>query len=269
MIRFQPFLVLSVVGFGISGVSVEAALAPIAGTVSIHKTCAPGITGSAHFLVRLEGVGGSGGLSEGGLVACGQTVAVPSRDEFVVGQQIGIGETSGPPGAAVAPGQLLTLTAEPQTVTFFDGPLAGPLTVQKTCAQGITGSATFAILRNGSYSESLVVNCGASSSISTFAIGDTVVLREDAPPTGAVAATDRTITLTAEPQTASIANAKPATVAVATAPAPTPTRRSLPVRLPASGGGQSAEAGLAVLGALGGWTLVSIGSLFLRRRRSS
>jgi hypothetical protein len=196
-----------------------------AGVLSIHKTCAPTVSGTATFSVMAPSPVGTGNTVTltGLTVACGATATVPTTGTLagalVVGAPVMITETTPATNGAVAGVQTLTLSAGANTVTINDAAVpAGTLSIQKTCSGGITGSATFSVVVTTAglanpVTVPLTVACGQTLAVpipeAASLVGGVAVIHETAAASGAVAAGDVTATLTAAAQTITINNAPP------------------------------------------------------------
>jgi hypothetical protein len=195
-----------------------------AGVLSIHKTCAAGVSGSAIFAVTTTPVGGTA-QSVNATVACGATVAVPiPAGVALVGASVKVHEATPPTNGAAAADVTVTLTADAQTVTIANAlHTTGVLSIHKTCASGVSGSATFSVtvtpVEATAAQITVSVPCGQTVPVVVPAaknvIGSGVKIHESTPPTHGVAAADVTATLTASDQTVTINNsAAPAPVVV-------------------------------------------------------
>jgi hypothetical protein len=228
-------------------VTVTNVATPVAaGSLSIHKTCATGVTGSAVFDTKVTPFGQATVDLPNLSIECDSTVLVviPPADDLV-GASVLITETTAPTGGVQVPIPALTLTAAAQTVTVVNparAAAAGNLSIHKTCASGVTGQAVFdakvlAPLQSIVDVPNVTVQCGGTTviTIPTVAklVGATVAITETTAATGGVKATIPSATLTATAQTITVNNAK----------APTP-----PVLAQTGSGSESAGLLLALLG---------------------
>jgi hypothetical protein len=189
----------------------NAAAAGAAGVLSIHKSCATGVSGSATFAVTVAQ------QTVNATVACGGTVpvAIPAA-VALVGAAVMVHETTPATNGAVAADVTATLSASAQTLTI-DNALAttGVVSLRKTCASGVTGTATFVVTVTPAEAAaaeiSMTVSCGQTSALAVPAasnvIGAAVKIHESTPPTNGVAGADVSATLTASAQTVTINNA--------------------------------------------------------------
>jgi hypothetical protein len=176
-------------------------------------------------------------------VACGATVDIlhtgPGADSFPVGAVVTVTEDAAPTGGAPTTLAPVTLTAGDQTVTVTNAgtPVAaGRLSIHKTCATGVTGTAVFdaKVTPFGQATvdvPDLSVECGSTLAVviptAADLVGATVIITETAAATGGVKATVSPVTLTAAAQTITVNNAK-----VSVTPTPTPTPRPTPTPTP-------------------------------------
>jgi hypothetical protein len=192
---------------------------PVSGGLSIHKACPVGFIGTASFAVAFTLADDSSGGSSTVDVPCGQTkpVVIPASANFS-NTRFTAHEASAPLGMNAAADQSGTLSASAQTLTFTDMAAAGPagvLSIHKTCAAGVSGSATFAVTVAPagvtSQSVNVTVACGATVPAAIPAgvalVGAGVTVHESTPPTNGAAAADVTATLSADAQTLTINNA--------------------------------------------------------------
>jgi hypothetical protein len=199
---------------------------PVSGGLSIHKACPTGFVGTASFSVAFTLAGGGSGGSSSVDVLCGQTkpVTIPARANFT-NTDFTVHESSAPLGTNGAADQSSTLSASPQTLTFTDTAAAGPagvLSIHKTCAPGVSGSATFSvtITPTGATAQSVnvTVACGATVPVTVPAsvslVGAAVTVHETVPPNNGAAAADVTATLSADAQTLTVNNTLHATGAL-------------------------------------------------------
>jgi hypothetical protein len=200
----------------------DTAAAGPAGVLSIHKTCAAGVSGSATFAVTVAPAGVTS-QSVNATVACGTTVpvAIPAG-VALVGAAVTVHESTPPTNGAAAADVTATLSADAQTLTINDAlHSTGTLSIHKTCASGVSGTATFAVTVTPPDATaaqiSVNVACGQTTAVAVPAaknvIGSAVKIHESTPPTHGVAAADASATLTASAQTVTINNtAAPAAV---------------------------------------------------------
>jgi hypothetical protein len=188
---------------------------PPSGGLNIHKVCPTGFTGTASFSVAFTLANDASGGSSTVDVPCGQTsaVAIPEAANFA-NTRFTAHETSAPPGTTAAPDQSGTLSTSARTLTFADTAPAGALSINKTCATGVSGSATFAVtvtpMGGTAQSVNATVACGATVVVTIPAavavIDAAVKIHESAPAANGVAAADVTATLTASAQAVTINN---------------------------------------------------------------
>jgi hypothetical protein len=236
----------------------DSAAAGPAGVLSIHKTCGTGVSGSATFNVTIAPTGATA-QSVTATVACGATVpvAIPAA-VALVGAALTVHETTPPTNGAAAADVTATLSADAQTLTINNAlHSTGALKIHKTCAGGVSGTATFAVTVTpvGATAAQIPasVPCGQTVVVAVPAaanvIGAAVKIHESSPPTNGVAAVDITAVLTSADQTVTINNAA-AVVAV----------------LAQTGGGRLPQSGLPAALLMLGALLVASG-LGLRRAR--
>jgi hypothetical protein len=240
----------------------------VPGVLSIHKTCATGVTGSATFAVTVTPSVGSP-ITASVTVPCGGTVGVPLPSiPALLGAGVSIHETAAAIGGSAAADVTATLGASAQTITINNAAAvaAGGLTLQKVCGAGVTGSATFAVTITppagtglNAVTVPLTLACGQTITVpvpvAAALAGTVVTFHETVPATGAVAATDVTTTLLGTAQTITISNVS-AAVAGGVA------------RLAQTGGATpSAAPGLSLLLLAIGAALIALGrTLWIRRR---
>jgi hypothetical protein len=200
----------------------NAAAGP-AGVLSIHKTCAAGVNGSATFAVTVAPAGVTA-QSVSATVACGATVAVPvPAGVALVGASVTIHEATPATNGAAAADVTATLSADAQTVTINNAlHTTGVLSIHKTCASGVSGTATFMVtvtpVEATATQISVSVPCGQTTAVAVpvakNVIGSGVKIHESTPPSNGVAAADVNATLTASDQTVTINNTAAAAAVV-------------------------------------------------------
>jgi hypothetical protein len=237
----------------------------VPGVLSLHKTCATGVTGSATFAVTVTPSVGSP-ITVTVTVPCGQTVGVPMPSiPALLGAGVAIHETVPATGGSAAADVTTTLGASAQTITINNAAAvaAGGLSLQKTCGTGVTGSATFAVTITppagsglNAVTVPLTLTCGQTITVpvpvAAALAGTVVTFHETVPATGAVAATDVTTTLLGTAQTITINNVSAGGVA----------------RLAQTGGaaGSAVPWTALLLLAMGAALMVLGGTLWIRRR---
>jgi hypothetical protein len=201
----------------------DTAAAGPAGVLSIHKTCAAGISGSATFAVTVAPAGATA-QSVNATVACGATVpvAIPAG-VALVGAAVTVHEATPPTNGAAAADATATLSADAQTLTINNAlQMTGVLSIHKTCNSGVSGSAMFVVTVTPPEATaaqiSVNVACGQTAAVTVPAaknvIGAAVKIHESTPPTHGVAAADVSATLTASAQTVTVNNTAAAAVVV-------------------------------------------------------
>lgn len=256
----------------LSGLAASASSAPAAASLSITKDCA-GLSGTVTLSLSVT-IGDTQPLSDTVPIDCGQTktiTGIPNGDgslSLVAGYIVTISERGRDVLAVLpAPSQTITLAAGTNSVTIVDPPA---VSIKKTCASGVTGTATFSVT-DATEEATLAVRvpCGTTVPVPLPATWDTdedLVIHETTPPTNGVAAADVTVTIPSDngtPQVATFNNAAVAASATASAtPRPTPTPRTLAF----TGAGRGASPWPAVLLVAMASALLLLGGVHLRRR---
>jgi hypothetical protein len=251
-----------------------SAVSPASATISMTCLSAGGaqtitVDAPAGTFVDVELEGGTGSMSgvtnaQGMLV---DSFTVPSSVSGTVhvgvaaflSEGLALGSSSFQVVSGVTPCPSASANTQTFSVDLFDSTQAS-LAVKKTCAAGVSGSATFAttVVSEGAITgPSVVIACGATVNLPKIPVGWNFKLHESTPPANGVAAADVTIHVAVNGPITTINNT------AASVPTPTPTTRTL-----ANTGGGSENPTLpwpvVVLGAL----LASVGAGLLLRRRT-
>jgi hypothetical protein len=245
-------------------------------TLTIAKDCA-GLPGTAtlHLVVTRPGLESPETVGSFDVrVECGKSqivFGIPGEGLmlFQSGETITITEATGPSLAILAAAQVsVTLGTDAKSVSVVD-PAA--VSIKKTCAAGVTGTATFKVSNSSEQASiNVQVPCGTTVAVplpNTWDTDEDLVIHESTPPTNGVAAADVTVTIpdsSGTPQLATFANALVATPVPSTTPAPTPAV------LPATGYSQvpPSQAPFVLAATATGALLVLFGFGLWRRRRA-
>jgi LPXTG-motif cell wall-anchored protein len=235
-------------------------------SLSIFKDCG-GLSGTLDLSLSLTRDDEQFGTAGTVQVECGKSTPVSVIPQFegsisfLVGDTITITEPAGQLLALLpAPSKTVEVAVGVNAVTIVDPPA---VSIKKTCAAGVTGTATF-LVSNDSEEASITVRvpCGATIAVpipNGWDSGEDLVIHETTPPTNGIAGADVTVRIpgsSGEPQLAEFTNAAAATAT----PAPTV------VALPQTGDGGSGTSLLLIGGALGGALLMLLGFGLWRRR---
>jgi hypothetical protein len=275
----RPALGLLAVGAVMGAIMLPLpAMAGISGpTLTIAKDCS-GLSGTATlhldvFRPGIEGLDQVGSFDE--TVDCGKSLTIfgipqlEGTTGFTAGESITITESTGPsvsilPAASVS----VTLGTAEKSVTVVDPPA---VSIKKTCAEGVTGTATFSV-SNATAEASVSVDVGCDTTVPVALptgsqAGDDVVIHESTPPTNGVAAADVTVKIpTSTPDVTTIVNNAAVTATATPAPTPTP---AVPV-LAATGQARTPNSAAPVVIATmaGGMAVLLLGFGLWRRRRA-
>src|SRR2546423_2394748 len=206
--RFSPRHLLSLLSATAVIGAVMVPLPAFAGitgpTLTIAKDCA-GLSGTAslHLVVTRPGI--EGGTDTVGSfdvsVECGKSrtvFGIPGEGLtlFESGETITVTEATGPSLAILAAAQVsVTLGTDAKSVSVVD-PAA--VSIKKTCAEGVTGTATFKVSNTSEQASiNVQVPCGTTVAVplpNTWDTDEELVIHESTPPTNGVAADDVTPT---------------------------------------------------------------------------
>jgi hypothetical protein len=192
---------------------------PASGGLSIQKVCPTGFTGTATFTAKFFLADSDIFDTSSVSVPCGGTTAVTIPVGFnFANSTYTVHESTAALGTKTAADQSGDMDVDAQTITFTDTAAAGPsgaFSINKTCATGVTGSASFSVTVTpvGATAQTVTqaVECGSTTPVGIPAavalVGAAVTVHETTPPTHGIPASDVTGTLSADAQTVTIHNA--------------------------------------------------------------
>src|SRR2546423_2901012 len=206
--RFSPRHLLSLLSATAVIGAVMVPLPAFAGitgpTLTIAKDCA-GLSGTAslHLVVTRPGLESPKTVGSFDVtVECGKSrtvLGIPGEGLtlFQSGETITITEATGPSLAILAAAQVsVTLGTDAKSVSVVD-PAA--VSIKKTCAEGVTGTATFKVSNTSEQASiNVQVPCGTTVAVplpNTWDTDEELVIHESTPPTNGVAAGDVTVTI--------------------------------------------------------------------------